>query len=130
MSALCAPLEDLQTKLAQRLEEALADNRTVYLEVEPAAESLAKVVPAVMVKALPPAAPLGPPLFAALLPAAVGTPSRLLLEFRLQSRDCLLGREGGGNCAGAVGGFCTSRNTGPRRNQGRPRSGVAPDFLV
>jgi len=65
---------DLQTKLASMLTTALADNRTIYLEVEPDLDTLPPVKGASPVKPTPPSLDLpvgaGEPLLATLLPVA------------------------------------------------------------
>jgi len=65
---------DLQSKLASMLTTALADNRTIYLEVEPELESLPPVKGASPVKPTQPSldipAGAGDPLLATLLPGA------------------------------------------------------------
>lgn len=71
---LTSSVTDLQAQLATRLAAAVADNRTIYLEVEPPFDTLPPIAGASPVKPTPPALGLpagaGGPLLATLLPVA------------------------------------------------------------
>jgi programmed cell death 6-interacting protein len=71
--SLTASVTDLLAKLATSLAAALADNRTIYLEVEPPLDGLPPIAGASPVKPTPPTLGLPPgaaPLLATLLPVA------------------------------------------------------------